>query len=467
MPERRRGSGGSRQPDLFARSKQPKISLPENHPMVVLTDTVDWTEMEVRAEKIRAKKLKNAAGRPPQLRATLGALTLMALRRLPYREVEEQIRYYAPARYLCGLTETDWTPDFTTIQDFAQLMGEDGVKLINEGVVEQAVKLGLADTKVVVADLTAQEAAIPHPNEMGLLGGFVRSLEAAASKAGQLFKGFLAKAGSKLKAAKEQVRKYRLFAKDKTKAAKDKMVAQMASIVEGINQQLGKVLAAAADKDRKLRGHAVVARRKLGEWHETIGKLVPQIRHWLDTGFVAAGKIINLHIPELYSIVRGKVGKTVEFGLSWGITRLRGGFVLANMAAAKKELSDATFAVQAVEQIAALFGKAPRSYAYDRAGHSERNIDRLREIGVRDVGLAPRGNTPWEVEGAVKARLIKERALVEGSIGTIKCLKYGFNRPAARSVAMMGVCGQRAVLGLNLTTLARGAAKNRGIALAS
>jgi len=318
MPERPRGSGGSRQPDLFARSKQPKISLPDNHPMVVLTDTVDWTEMEVRAEKIRAKKLKNAAGRPPQLRATLGALTLMALRRLPYREVEEQIRYYAPARYLCGLTETDWTPDFTTIQDFAQLMGEDGVKLINEGVVEQAVKLGLADAKVVVADLTAQEAAIPHPNEMGLLGGFVRSLEAAASKAGQVFKGFLAKAGGKLKAAKDQVRKYRLFAKDKTKAAKDDMVAQMASIVEGINQELGKVLAAAADEGRKLRGHAVVARRKLGEWHETIGKLVPQIRHWLDTGFVAAGKIINLHIPELYSIVRGKVGKSVEFGLSWG-----------------------------------------------------------------------------------------------------------------------------------------------------
>src|SRR5881396_271704 len=107
MAQRRKG--GSRQPDLIPRSKQSTISLPDDHPMVVLTDTVDWTEMEVRAEKIRAKKLKNAAGRPPQLRATLGAtlgaLTLMALRRLPYREVEEQIRYYAPARYLCGLTE--------------------------------------------------------------------------------------------------------------------------------------------------------------------------------------------------------------------------------------------------------------------------------------------------------------------------------------------------------------------------
>jgi hypothetical protein len=55
--------------------------------------------------------------------------------------------------------------------------------------------------------------------------------------------------------------------------------------------------------------------------------------------------------------------------------------------------------------------------------------------------------------------------MVEGSIGTIKCPKYGFNRPAARSAAMMGVCG-RAVLGLNLTKLYRGVAGKKGIALA-
>ena len=55
----------------------------------------------------------------------------------------------------------------------------------------------------------------------------------------------------------------------------------------------------------------------------------------------------------------------------------------------ERSLTLAAMPVLAVEKIASLFGKAPRSYAYDRAGHSERNIDRLREIGVRDVGLAP------------------------------------------------------------------------------
>jgi hypothetical protein len=156
----------------------------------------------------------------------------------------------------------------------------------------------------------------------------------------------------------------------------------------------------------------------------------------------------------------------VEFGLSWGITRLRGGFVLATMAGTKTDVTDASYAVRAVEDLAALFGKAPRAYAYDRGGYSTENVKRLRKLGIRDIGLAPRGRTPWEVEGKVKDRLIRERAMVEGSIGTIKCPKYGFNRPAARSTAMMGLCGQRAVLGLNLTKLFRGVAGKQGIALA-
>lgn len=259
MSARRRG--GNSQPDLFPRSKRPAISLPDNHPMVVLTDTVDWTEMESQAEKVRAKKLKNAAGRPPNLRATLGALTLMAIRRVTYREAEEQIRYYAPARYLCGLTETDWTPDFTTIQDFAQLLGEDGCRLINEAVVKQAVALGLADPKVAVADMTAQEAGIPHPNEMGLLGGFVKSVAAAAKRAGQGFQSFLDKVHGKLRAAKQHIRKYRLFGKDKAKAAKDRMVAQMTKVIEGVNQDLGKATASVVAQGQRLRGRAVAARR--------------------------------------------------------------------------------------------------------------------------------------------------------------------------------------------------------------
>jgi len=170
---------------------------------------------------------------------------------------------------------------------------------------------------------------------------------------------------------------------------------------------------------------------------------------------VASGKIISLHIPQLYSIVRGKVGKSVEFGLSWGIRRLAGGYLLATLAQDRRALQDTKFAVRAVKDHVALFGKAPLAYAYDRGGYSAENVSALRKLGVKEVGLAPRGRTPWSVSRPVRDRLVRERALVEAGIGTIKGSRYGFNRPAARSDSMMGACGQRAVLGFNTNKLVR------------
>jgi len=208
-----------------------------------------------------------------------------------------------------------------------------------------------------------------------------------------------------------------------------------------------------------------VARAKAAQLHETMKALLPQIRYWLQTGRVATGKIINLHIPELYAIVRGKIGKTVEFGLQWGITRLRGGYLLATMAQQRSELVDARFAVRAVRDHIELFGEAPRAYAYDRAGHSRQNVAELKALGVRQVALAPRGRTQWAVSGRVRERLVKERAEIEAGIGAVKSGRYGFHRPAARSVAMMGACGQRAVLGFNLNKLVRQIAARDELAL--
>jgi hypothetical protein len=456
--------GGSRQPELFPRALVSKpIAIEKSHRLVILTDEIDWTELEERAETIRMSKVKNAAGRPPHMRVNLGAMILKATRDMTWREVEDQIRHYAPARYLCGLTETDWTPDFTTVHDFAVLMGEDGVKLINEYVVGWAVEEKLADPSVVVGDTTAQEAAIPHPNEMGLMAAFVTSVLAASKRAGQVFEQFASKVANQVKLAKEKVRHYRLFARDKSKEVKNKLVAEMANVIEAINKQLGRAVESAQKTASRVTKYGIVAREKLVRLQQTMARLVPQIRYWLRTGFVATDKIISLHIPELYSIVRGKVGKKVEFGLNWGITRLRGGFLLARLALDRRELHDQRFAVKAVEDHVALFRKAPRAYAYDRGGYSPKNVKTLKKLGVKEVGLAPRGRAGWEVSQSTKEKLVSERAQVEGGIGAVKSSRYNFHRPRARSLRMMGACGQLAVLGFNLNKLVRGLAARKEV----
>jgi hypothetical protein len=449
----KRSRGGSRQAELVPLSMRSVIEVDPMHPLIILADRLDWTELIEIAQKIRRKKLKNLAGRPPHLRAMIGAVILMATRNMTYRDAEDQIRYYAPARYLCGLTESDWSPDFTTIQDFTQLMGEEGLRTFNEYTVDLAVGEGRADPNLMVADTTAQEAAIPYPNEIGLLGQFVSVVANASKKAGGSLKGFVKKARAKIEKVKKKVRAYRLFAK--TKEAKDKLLGEVVTVVAGLQGQLAKAIQKAIVWSRRLQGRAKLAHAKVAQVHETMKKLLPQIRHWLASGHVAAGKIISLHIPELYSIVRGKAGKKVEFGLKWGISRLKGGYILVTLAKNKKDMVDAKFAMDAVRQHKELFGSVPGQYAFDRGGYSQANVSDLREMGVKEVGLAPRGKANWEVRGRVKERLINERAQVEGSIGTIKSRKYGFNRPAARSVGMMGACGQRAAFGFNLSKLAK------------
>lgn len=460
----RRGRG-SQQGELFARSTRPVIVIEKNHRLVRLTEELDWTALELLVEEIRRSKLKNAAGRPPHLRALIGAVVLRATRRMSYRDTEDQIRHYGPARILCGLTESEWTPDANTVQDFEELMGQDGMKRINEYVVQQAVEEKLADPTLLVADTTAQEAAIPYPNEMGLMATFLAAVAAASTKAGGALKAFAKGVVEKFRAGKKKLREFRLFAKDKTKAARMKLTAEMADVVEAVQAKLATAVKAAEPHKNRLIGYSKVAHAKAKRLHETMTNLLPQIRYWIKTGWVAANKIVNVHIPELYSVVRGKVGKPVEFGLQWGIARLGGGFLLATVASNRRDVVDAKFAIRAVDDHIALFGKAPQAYAYDRGGYSEQNVIEVKRKGVKHVGLAPKGRAPWAVQGAMKEKLVSERAQVEGGIGAIKSGRYGFNRPAARSTAMMGVCGQRAVLGFNLNKLARGLAERDAMVL--
>jgi molybdopterin converting factor small subunit/antitoxin component of MazEF toxin-antitoxin module len=270
----------NRQPELFPRSKRAAIEIAPNHRLVQITEEIDWTELEELVQAIRLSKLKNAAGRPPHLRALIGALVLRALRHRTLRDLEDLIRYYAPARYLCGLTESEWSPDANTIQDFEQLLEEEGVRLINEYVVKWAVEEKLADPTVVVADTTAQEAVIPYPNEMNMMATFVSAVAAASTNVGVALKGFMKRAGSLFQTAKKKLREFRLFAKDKAKAVRMRLTSAMANIVEQVQDGLAVALDGASRQKLRLTKHRKRAWAKLRKLQETMTTLLPQIRYW-------------------------------------------------------------------------------------------------------------------------------------------------------------------------------------------
>lgn len=448
MPENRE------QLALFPRSTAPSIAVDPDHRLVRLTQELDWNELEAIVQIIRRRKLKSRAGRKPHLRVLIGAVLLMASRRMTYQKTEDQIRYYAPARYLCGLTECDWTPDFTTIQDFVELLGPDGMRQLNEYVVTKAVKERFADPQVVVADTTAQEAAIPYPNEVGLLTSFMTAVVLTCTKGNRVLREFVKGIEQHVTSFARQARHYRLFSK--TKEAKDAAVGKLTRVVSKVKGKLGKVLGGLRENSSRT--------AKLVKLHATIDKLLPQIQSWLETGRVARGKVISIHCPELYSIVRGKIGKKVEFGLKWGMQRLGGGYLWSS-GPGEHNFNDKHHAVQAIDDHIALFGKAPRIYAYDRGGYSPANVRTVKAKGVKHVGIAPTGRARWGLGPRIKRRVVQERCRIEGDFGALKQPRYGFNRPAARSTRMIAACGQRAILGLNMNKLVRDRARRNGAEL--
>jgi IS5 family transposase len=182
--------------------------------------------------------------------------------------------------------------------------------------------------------------------------------------------------------------------------------------------------------------------------------LLPQILYFLETGFVAAKKIIHLQSPELYAIVRGKAGKSVEFGLKWGINRIDA-FVMGFLINNGTHASDQKFCIQAINEHISVFDKAPKTYGFDRGGYSKANLKRAKKLGVKNVGIAPTGKAKWDVSDRKAEAIRRERAQVEGVIGNVKSKKYGFNKPNAKSTWAMEMCGHRSFLGFNLCKVVR------------
>ena len=184
-------------------------------------------------------------------------------------------------------------------------------------------------------------------------------------------------------------------------------------------------------------------------------KLIPQMRHFIETGFVASKKIIHLVMTDLYAMVRGKNEKQVEFGLKWGVSRIKGGFLKGFLIDGGKHVSDKRFCIDAIKNHKATFGKSPKIYGFDRGGYSKANVKKAKKMGIKHVGISPKGKDSWAVSETMQIKIKRERAQVEGSIGTIKSPIYGFNKPDARSTRAMVTYGHRAILGFNLRKLIR------------
>jgi len=443
------------QPSLLDQQEQfMPTRLSSDHQMVILCKALDWDYMQILAETQRDLVIKSNRGLKPHYRALNGAVVVRTLKDSDFRTTEDLIRNYNPARYLCDLQNSHWTPDHVAIWEYEGMLGEDGLKALTDYVLRVARDSGFADPRGLCTDTTAQEGNIPYPNEVGHMNTFMKSVRANLTTFLKTAKGLPRKLVGAMRdqmtAAAELVREHRLFAK--TKEARLKVNQELQNLSESLLEKLGDLLAGVDLKKNQVIGMAKRALNNLALDYQNMSQMMPQISHWIKTGKVVKGKIISLFNTDMRAINRGKVGKKIEFGLKWGINQIRGGYVSIFMHS-QMMCHDANYAVQGVAEHIRIFGKAPRDFGFDRAGWSEDHKESIRVLGVKNVAIAPKGQAAWDVGPRVKDRMVRERAQIEGKIGTMK--RYGLNKTEARLPYRVRMSALKAGLCLNLRRFAK------------
>ena len=414
--------------------------------MVRLKEALDWDELLEIAERYRDMKITSPAGAKPHLRANVGAVVVRSMKSCDLRSASDLIENYLPARYLCDLHESQWTPDFRTLFDFEVMLGDAGMAEINEVVLKSAQDHGFLDIRGLCADTTAQEARIPYPNEVGLMSSFTRSVTRGFKRLGGIARGSIRKVSKIIEKIKIKVRHHRLFAK--TKSERLQVAKQAARLTKRLLKEMASALGRAQGQSRaNWSAQQKKAFSRLSQLREVMERLLPQIEFWIRTGFVARNKIVSLFIPEALAIVRGKVAKPVEFGLKWGINQMRGGYISLFEVPGKKH--DTDFVTEAIIHHQEIFGKSPHEFGFDRIGWAKHLIEAAKIEGVKRVGIAPKGSAEWLVSKSCRKRIQSERAQVEGKIGTIK--QYGFNKPNAKSASGMRRAARRSEIRFNMT----------------
>lgn len=437
---------GIHQPSLFSHSTlKMDVLVPQESRYRLLAEKLPWPELGKEANLHRSKQVDLDWGRPLDLRLHLGALIAQSMNRWTDRETEEMVRLHAGVRLLCGLEQSTDTIDHTSIETFRSQLGKDGVESLNRIVVGSAKAAGFTDGSLCSSDTTVQEAPICYPTEVGHMKKISEKLTGIGLR---IRKGLSKRLGALATQAQKIFTKIRLF----TRGSTEKAISQKKKLGRELQKTVARMERLVRDEVGGLGKGAAEQYQEVLEFYR---KMLSQIRHWHRTGFHRPGKFVSLWAKEARAITRNKAGKACEFGRRWIVSRLKRGYIIGTVCKRLGSGSDSTLMPEILEHFERMMGSLPGMMVFDRGGDGARNHRILKKAGIKNCIFRKGQESLPGVGRNTRAKARRERALSEATIATIKNIRYGFNKPRARSSETIVLKGHAAILGANLAHLAR------------
>jgi len=360
------------------------------------------------------------------------------------REVQDSISW----QRFCRIPLGGQVPHPTTLVKLTRRVGPAVVDQLNQALLAKAAEHKVLRTHKVRADTTVVAANVAYPTDAGLLVKAISKLACTIQRVQTAGGATRTHARDRRRAARRRAHRLARSLRARTGQAK-------AQVAEGTAELAGLAERAAADAARVARN----ARRQLGragsaasgklsrlvaDLETTIGRteqIIAQTRTRL-AGQTPEGatRLVSLHDPDARPIVKGRLGKPVEFGYKAQVLDNPDGVVLDHQILVGNP-ADAPLLVPAVERVIGRTQQVPWAVTADR-GYGEAAVDvTLEELEVAQVAI-PRKGTPGAARQAHEhtrpfRRLVKWRTGSEGRISHLKH-RYGWDR-----TRMDGIDGAR------------------------
>ena len=361
------------------------------------------------------------------------------------REVADSISWQRFCRIPLGMS----VPHPTTLMKLTTRCGAAAVAGLNDALLAKAAAAKVLKTDRVRADTTVVEANVAYPSDSSLLAKGVAKMAATAKKLQAMGLATRTKMADRTRSVRSRARAINANLK---RRGDDRLVEvrridlDLAGIAERVARQADAVVRNAARGVRGVTaGKARALIRRLAQTAERTPKVAAQTRQRL-AGTTPDGstRMVSLHDPDARPIVKGRLGKPVEFGYKAQLVDNEDGVILDHNVEIGNT-ADGPMLEPAIRRIKQRTGRAPRAVTADR-GYGDPGVeDSLRVLGVRHVVLPTKGKPNAARRQIENRRAFK--AMVRwrtGCEGRISCAKRDFGLARTRIDGVEGArtwCG--------------------------
>jgi IS5 family transposase len=403
----------------------------------MLTPELDKIDKLLQDETFEApiiEQFNTQRGRPTvPVRAYLRMMFLKHYTGLSYEDLVSEVTHNLMYRFFCRIPIEQKVPDATALMKITTKYGEEVVDEINQRLLKSLVEKKLIKGRKLRVDTTVVEANITHPTDAGLLYKGVKKLTKAVTRIKQACGKTARQSTKQIGKMKEHLlsisKVLRRRTEDTRKEVREitgKMATEARKVLKSV-ERMARKLVPETPQDHKMIGNLL-------DTAKNVQKIVDQSEAVNAGNTKLADRLVSLDDTDARPIVKGKLGKHVEFGYKLQVQETEDGIVTGYQLY-KGNPCDKVLVDDALQKHQDIFGKAPRELTMDRGYYDSDNEELAYKAGVKNVCIPKIGRKSKERAQFEKSRTFQRlkrwRAGIEGRISCLK-RRFGLTRSMLR-----------------------------------